>query len=610
MKLPQPVPASLVKRGVAYALDTFIVLIPLGYALFFASQNLFRPSLLVGWVTVSVLLLCTLFYGLILATQNASTGQTIGKKIVGIRTLRAESYTTGDFSDAFARGFWFFLGLLGLGIAPLRMAVLSKNKPQSSLWPHSIGNTCVLDVLRGQDPLVTEERFYPTYPEEWVQRPQHRLNPLYPPAPFTANYTKHSQESAPPRTTPSDYQQRAYKARRRRSLKAACQLLTTALATMLVASATLFAAVSLNPDMPKPRDEREVLASDISAVLPVAAFTGEGFPGYSPAPNWSSDVAQTAKVFATSQHVYIFNNRELTILEANTGQPIRTLELDAAVDIATTTVFDQQEGLFWAIGNTAYGWRAGLEDTQPFSAELPTGASPYTAGQELLFAALDEKTETYKAWNFTPTGFTEVTVKSGFIPGSFFHKNFISYNSSGEIRISTLDGQDVAAYPLRRPHETYAFDGVVSSGNGKIVASWSPYPDSVAPTNPVIIAFYDALTGDLLSYIETEQERINSYPSLTWGQGGNTAFYAGYMFDVETGRAVADIKAQNIEPVASLGRGVLGSSSLGNVYMTDTEIFSISGITPLDLSPNQAIIREHSGRIKKYTSTTAENNDN
>lgn len=74
MKLPQPVPASLVKRGVAYALDTFIVLIPLGYALFFASQNLFRPSLLVGWVTVSVLLLCTLFYGLILATQNASTG--------------------------------------------------------------------------------------------------------------------------------------------------------------------------------------------------------------------------------------------------------------------------------------------------------------------------------------------------------------------------------------------------------------------------------------------------------------------------------------------------------------------------------------------------------
>ena len=599
------VPAPLYKRALAYLVDLLIVAAPAGYALWFAISFLFKPSLLVGWLTCVAVALIVLAYTLILAAQNASSGQTAGKRLVGIRTLRAESLKPGDFSDAYARGFSFFFGLLGLGIRPLLMAFRFKGQVESESWPHKAGNTRVLDVRVGKDSLKIEKRFFPLYPEEWSGKISTPVGRVFPPRavgqPAFENISSGESDSGIARVTVSDHLEVARKRRRSESFKSAGQGFLTIGASCLTIAAIVFAANELNPEMPKPQDEREVLAVSLTQKLPVAGYSGQGFPGYKEKPDWSKPVSPDAKVFSTVANVFSFESRKLTIFSAATGEEVANFPLDQAVEVSAQTSFGGNPGIYWSIGDTAFGWNSGMGADKPFSAQIPAGAQPYAAGNELLFAAKDEKNNQYKAWRFTSEGFHEIKIPSGFVPGAFSGQNIVSYSLGGEIKVTDSLGQEISAYPLATPKESLPFAGIVSVGHQRVVAIWSPYPDSVAPTTPVTVAFYDTESGNLLSYIETTQERISAYPDLLWGPDGRSALYAGYLFDVETGRADADLIAQGIEPITVIGEGALGSSNLGNVYMEPEEVQSISGITPLLVNQDIAVIRTYNNTLEKYT---------
>ncbi|MFW0183349.1 RDD family protein [Rothia sp. CCM 9417] len=599
------VPAPLYKRALAYFVDLLIVAAPAGYAMCFAISFLFEPSPLVGWLTCSALALIVLAYTLILAAQNASSGQTAGKRLVGIRTLRAESLRPGDFSDAYARGFSFLLGLLGLGIRPFLMAYRFKTQVESESWPHKAGNTRVLDVRAGKDPLNVEKRFFPLYPEEWSGKTATPVEQVFPPRATgqsaTADISSGQSDSGVARVTVSDHLEVARKRRRSEGFRSAGQGLITIGASCLTVAALVFAANELNPEMPKPQDQREVLAASLTQKLPVAGYSGQGFPGYKEKPDWSESVSPDAKVFSTVANVFSFESRRLTVFSVDTGEQVANFPLDQAVEVSAQTSFSGTPGIYWSIGDTAFGWSSGTGADKPFSAKIPAGAQPYAAGNELLFAAEDEKNGQYKAWRFSPDGFQEIKIPSGFVPGSFSGQNMVSYSLGGEIKVTDSQGQEISAYPLASPKDSLPFDSIVSVGHQRIVATWSPYPDSVAPTTPVTVAFYDTESGNLLSYIETTQERISAYPDLLWGPDGHSALYAGYLFDVEKGRADADLIAQGIEPITVIGQGALGSSNLGNVYMEPDEVQSISGITPLLANQDIAIIRTHNNKLEKYT---------
>lgn len=599
------VPAPLHKRVLAYLIDVLIVVVPAGYGLWFAASSLFESSLVVGWLTCVVIALVVLAYTVVLAAQNASSGQTAGKRLVGIRTLRAESLRPSDFSDAYARGFSFFFGLLGFGIRPLLMAFRFRARVESESWPHRAGNTRVLDVRAGKDPLKEEKRFFPLYPEEWSGRVAVPLEPVFPLRVAGGLRAGGVLPGGPAlgeaRVTASDHLRVARKKRLVEGFASVGQGFLTVCLSCLTVAAIVFAAQELNPAMPQPQDKREVLASSLAQKLPVAGYSGRGFPGYREKPEWSKPVSPDAKVFSTVANVFSFEGRKLTIFSAATGKEVAVFPLDQAVDVSAQTSFGGSPGIYWSIGDTAFGWSSGAGGGEPFSAEIPAGAQPYAAGGELLFAAQDGQSGRYKAWRFTEEGFKKVEVPSGFIPGAFSGQNIVSYSLGGEIKVTDGQGQGISAYPLSAPKDSLPFAGVVSVGHDRIVAKWSPYPDSVAATTPVTVAFYDTESGMLLSYLETTQERIAAYPDLLWGPDGHTALYAGYLFDVESGRAVADVVAQDIRPVTVIGEGVLGSSDLGNVYVDPGEVQSISGITPLLVNQDMAVIRTYNNTLEKYT---------
>ena len=603
MNHTQLAPASSFKRCAAYLIDLLIILIPAGVSLWFIQAHLFKPLPLVGWLTLSAVELITLAYTLILAAQNASTGQTVGKRLLGIRTLRAESLKPGDFSDAYARGFSFFIGLLGLGIAPLRMLLKNRKQPESESWPHRSGNTRVLDIRSGKDPLNVEKKFYPAYPEEWAA-PSPGPSAIYPPVAPAWSAAYQEPPTVKPltaaRRTESNHQEVAKKRRQAGHWKAAGQGLLTLLTAVGTIAAVVFAAHALNPQMPTPHDEHEVLASSLSQKLPISGYNGQGFPGYSTEAEWKYSVSPQAKVFSTSQNVFSFDNRTLSILSTETGKEMTKVPLKESVEVSAQTTYGGQPGIYWSIGDTAYGWKNSTGKKEPFSDKIPAGAQPYAAGSELLFASKDKAKDQYKAWRFTEKGFQEMTVPAGFIPGSVSGENLLSYTSAGDIKLTGKDGQEISAYPLSSPKDSLPFAGIVSTGDQRTVALWSPYPDSTADSTPVVIAFYAADTGNLLSYIETTRERISAYPELTWGPDGTTAMYAGYLFDVESGKATVDLLAQETKPISVIGEGALGESTLGNVYVTSSQVSSISGVSPLLANQDMAIVKTHSNSIEKY----------
>ncbi|WP_237243006.1 RDD family protein [Rothia nasimurium] len=605
MKRLSLVSASLTKRSIAYFIDMMLIVIPLVVAIAWTVRHLFAPLPMLGWGVIVFLGMIAFAYTLILAAQNASTGSTVGKRLMGIRTLRAESLKTGDFGDAYARGFSYFLGMLGLGVAPIIMATRMAKGAENEFWPHKAGNTLVLDVRQGKDPLKQETQFFPLYPEEWGGDTRHSaIRGIYPPVAPRWSPAFVLPEETPqllaPRVTATDFFDIQQKNKKKELWRATGQGVFTLLATFGSITAVAVAATALNPEMPKPRDEHEVLASSLSEKLPIAGYGGQGFPGYKNTPDWTKEVAAESKVFATIDQVFTLNNRELQVLSAADGKLIKSISINSSVEVSAQTYFSGEPGIYWSSGDTAYGWNESLGQKDPFSAKIPAGAEPYAAGNELLFAGKSDVPDQYKAWRFTEKGFTEMPVPSGYIPAAFNGENLVSYNHAGEVKI-TSNESDISAYPLQSPKDSLPFAGIVSAGNDRVVALWSPYPDSTAGNTPVTVAFYNSDDGDLLSYIETTRERVNAYSNLSWGPDGSTAMYAGYLFDVRSGRATTDLLAQQVEPISVIGEGALGENSLGSVYVTPSEVLSISGTTPLLANSDLAVAKTRTNIIEKYS---------
>jgi hypothetical protein len=592
------VPASVTKRSFAYLVDVMFIGIPLALAVSWALGEVHGTAPLVGWGVIVAVSLIGVAYGVVLAAQSASTGQTAGKRIMGLRTVRAESLKPAEFGESFQRGTVFFIGLLGLGIAPLLTAIRTRSASDEELWPHRRFHTRVIDIRQGRDPLSTQSGFYPEYPEEWIAGLTPHAVRRWPPT-RQDPVASRSVQDEPARVTQGDHEERERRDRRNQGLRAAAQGLLTAMATVGVIVAVTVSAAALKPPAAQPRDEHEVLASSLQAKLPVAGYSGEGLQGYRAKPDWSHAVSGSAKVFATPSHVLSIDNRTVTIYSSATGKIMGKIPVSSTVSLCAPTVFAGKPGFYWEVGGTAFGWREGVK--KPFQAKIPVGAKPYAAGGELLFGAQTEGKNAFRVWRFTDKGFQEIKVPSGTIPGSFTPDGLLSYSSSGDMTTTDSAGKAVSHYPLTSPRDGLQFAGVVATGHERVVGLWSPYPDATAENTPVVIAFYDSTDGSLLAYIETTRGRIDKYRDLTWSPDGASALFAGYMFETATGLPVLDLMAQGIEPVSTIGVGVLGSSPLGNVFVRPDSVNSIAGVDPLLATRSAAIIKTRSNSIEHYS---------
>ena len=597
--------AKPVKRSAAYAIDAAILLVPLSLSVAWNLSHNFSPTPLYGWISLAGNLLVVILVSIIYALQNSSSGQTLGKRLVGLRVLRAESLQQADFIDSYARGFSYLLGLLGLGIAPLYMVSKNRKQAEWESWPHKAGNTRVIDIRCGSDPFDKQPPFYPLYPEEWTNNSPAQLLETYPPLAREMDKKEPSLAqimTAVPRITPDISQQQKRREKTRHRLTSLGLSFTSLTGITLLLLAFSYAGYALQPAPATPADPKEVLASSLTSPLPVNGYSGSGFPGYATSPSWSQKISAKAQVLANSNTIYTLENRTLASYSVQTGQKIQEFTVSDKVDIVAATQYkNEKPGIYWSIGNKAYGWAPELGLAEPVSAEIPAGAKPYAAGAQLLFVADADKEGNYRAWQFTVNGFKELKVPEGYVPGTIAGANLISSNAGGDIRITSADGQEISSYPLSPPKEGQSLAAISAIGYNRIVALWSPYPESTAANNPMIISSYQASDGQLLSYLASTRERILENQEVVWGSDGQRASFASYTFDVASGRAVQDLKANGVKPSRVLAQAVLGESDRGRVYVTDQAINSISGITPLAVTDSYAIIKTSDQTIEKYS---------
>ncbi|WP_247827330.1 RDD family protein [Arthrobacter antioxidans] len=607
--------ASTARRSLAYGIDAALVVVPAAAAVWWTAAHSFSPRPLFGWMTLGAILLVAVLVLFVYAAQNAGTGQTLGKRLAGIRVLRAEDLTTTDYSDALSRGFSYLLGVLGLGIAPIVAAVRRTARRGAgvedwTVWPHRLDGSRVIDVRHGPDPLKPAEETFALYPEEWIADDEAAtvsVSPLPAPAWSPAHRdtaepdaVTHPAADATPRTTPdsSAERRRSETTRLRWALAARALITTTSIVGLL--GALVATGHLLQPAPPRPADEREVLAGTIGNALPVTGYSGTGFPDYATTADWSIPVPASATTVATRAHIYTLDDRTLTAFDALTGTVAATLPLTSSVDVAAETQYDGAPGLFWSVGDTAYGWSP-ERGSEAFSAEIPAGATPYAAGAELLFVSAPDDDGNYAAWRFGPSGFAAMTVPQGFVPGALTGETLVSTNAGGEVTVTGADGSEVTSYPLQAPTGNVSFGRTVAVGHNTIAAVWSPFPDSSSPSTPVTVATYAADTGTLKSFITTTFERTDSAPSWLWGGDGTWASYAGFAFEVGSGRAVVDLAAQGVEATTVVGAGVLGQGPQGNTYATGSDAWAISGVVPLIVDESGAVVKTSRATVEKYS---------
>jgi uncharacterized RDD family membrane protein YckC len=159
------VPASYGARVGAYLIDgivPFVLFIPSLIASASATSMLTtgnyegvvsatQAGLTLEWIAVVLLLL----FGLFQIIAEANTGMTIGKRAVGLRTVRADTLGLGGFGRILGRYVIIALGgFVLIGQYLVLLSPLWDSERRNRGWHDKASNTWVLDVKNGLNPLL------------------------------------------------------------------------------------------------------------------------------------------------------------------------------------------------------------------------------------------------------------------------------------------------------------------------------------------------------------------------------------------------------------------------------------------------------------------------
>lgn len=591
--------ASVSRRSGAYAIDLLVVALPTALGFWLLLSFGFSPAPELGWFGVGGLAVVVLLYSLFTAALVARTGQSLGKRVLGLRVLRTATAEPATLGESALRGYYFFAGLLGAGVLPIIMLrQLRQGAEDASVWPHRAVGTQVIDVRRGPDPLSTEPVHYPAFRDEWLAPGEEApVAALLGPAPAWSHaYKPPAAKTFPARPTHDNSTARPV------STKPSWLpgVLQSAVATAVVAalgSGMIWGVVALQPARSSPGDPRLFSAATLAKQrVPLSSYSGIGFPGFSTGPAWKHQLSTTALAVTSNTGTFIFDNRTLTILNNVDGKILAKEDLDGSVVLAQETVLGDEDGMVWQIGNTLHGWAPSMGGKPAIKADLPDGAKVSAAGSSLLIQQLDGKVST-----FTKTGLVPVSVPEDRVPLGVEDGKLLSARFTGPLAISSLDGKHRSDVPLNPPAENLQIVQWVTAGHGVVVLLWSAFPDSKDPSNPVTIAVYRQGSGELLSRMEVTKSRIDEDPNWIRGNGFTSASFAGYFFDLSNGWPILDLKAQAIKRSGIVGDGVTGERQEGTIFMRQDSSWIYSGLQPLGISQGGVVVRTKDNELQRFS---------
>lgn len=459
----------------------------------------FSPLAGLGWAGVGALGLIALLYGLFVASLVSRTGQSLGKRMLGLRVLRTDSAQPSPLGESLARGLYFLLGLLGVGVLPIIQGIsLARGAKDSQSWPHQLSGSQVVDIRSGPDPLNAEEVTYPQVPGEWVLAgEQAQLSTFFPrPAPaWSPAYEPQVEQRQILETMPVG----SLPATPKKTwawLAGVSQSVMTGIAVSALSAALVVSVTALQPAPPPPGDPTVFSGATLAQMkVPLSVFSGVGFPGYSGGPVWKHPVPATALTVANEAGTFVFDNRSLTILNNLDGKVIAPEALEGNVVLTQETVIGDEDGMVWQVGTTLHGWTPSRGSAPAIQAALPDGAKISAAGSSLLI-----QTDDGKAFTFGKSGLIPLVVPKDRLPLAVDDGKFVSARFIGPLTLSGFDGKQQSDVPLKAPGDNLQIVQWVTAGYGVVVLLWSALPGSTDPNNPVA----SAVLGNLNDGGETD----------------------------------------------------------------------------------------------------------
>lgn len=593
------VAASLPRRAASYFVDLVVFALPIIPAALLLIPEGFSPVPGPGILGVLTIGVIGAVYGLVLAAMLARTGQTIGGRLLGLRVLNEDAATLVNFGRTLKRGMASLGGLLLAGSGPLIFGLdFRKRASDQDTWLHKLGESTVIDINSGADPLNPQPAYYSPVIEDWVKAgTAAAISQVLPPRlPVWS-------ESALPATAAASEPPPAQAEITQESARTYLPRWTVPVAQG-VAAAVVIGALSIGSawgvgylqPLERPSRPNQFSAANLALVKPpLSAGTGTGFPGYPEGPVWRKPLGQTAQVTAAQAGTFIFENRTLTILDNATGTLLSEQAIEGEVLFAQETQISGEPGMAWRIGDTLHGWVPSFGQAPAIAAKIPADAAVSTAGTDLLLTMPDGKLST-----LTKAGLAELTAVEGKIGLGVDGDKLLSAKYSGSLTLTSPDGKSRQDVPLNAPEENLHLMKWVTAGHGLAVILWSAFPESRDPQNPVTVAVYREGTGELLSSMDISYSRVEEDPVWIRGNGFVWAAFAGYAYNQSNGLPVLDLKAQGIERSGILADGALGANDEGPVFIQKDKVTPYNGVTPLAITPSGAIVKTKDNEIQVF----------
>lgn len=593
------VAASLPRRAASYLIDLAIFAVPACPAVLLLIPAGFTPVPgpgILGLLTIAVI---GAVYGLVLTAMLSKSGQSIGGRLLGLRVLAEDGSTPVSFGRTVKRGLASLAGLLLVAVGPLIFVLeFRKRRNDQDTWLHKLGESTVIDINAGLDPLNPVPAYYSPVIEDWV-RPGTAAAMVQVFPPRLPAWSEHSRPTVTTAAEPSTVQVEAPSAPPRSRLpKWAVPAVQGLVALVVIGALSISSAwgVGFLQPLERPTRPNQFSAANLALLKPpLTAGAGTGFPGYPAGPIWHKPLSPTAQVTAAQAGTFVFDNRSLTVLDNATGAVLSEQAIDGDVLFAQETQISGEPGMVWRIGDTLHGWVPSLGKAPAIKATVPADAAISTAGTDLLITAGDGKLST-----LTKTGLAPLTAIEGKIALGVDGDKLLSAKYSGSLTLSSPDGKTRQDVPLNAPEENQQVMKWVTAGHGLAVILWSAFPESRDPQNPVTVAVYRENTGELLSSMDISYSRVEEDPAWVRGNGFVWAAFAGYAYNQSTGLPVLDLKAQGIKRSGVLADGVLGANDDGPVFIQSNKVTPYNGVTPLAITPSGAIVITKDNEIQVF----------
>jgi uncharacterized RDD family membrane protein YckC len=592
------VAASLSRRAVSYAIDLVIFAVPTAPAVLLLIPDGFSPVPGPGILGILAISAIGAVYGLILAAMLSKSGQSIGGRLLGLRVLGEDATTPVGVARTVKRGIASLGGLLLAAVGPLIFVLeFRKKRNDQDTWLHKLGESTVINIATGVDPLNPRPAYYSPLIEDWVRPGSAAMVQALPPR--LPDWSEHARTAtaADLQATPSAADAPPAPALRRWPgwITPVVQGIVALVVIGALSISSAWGVGFLQP-LERPTRPNQFSAANLALVKPpLSAGTGTGFPGYTEGPIWRKPLSPSAQVTAAQAGTFIFDNRSLAVLDNATGAVLSEQAIDGDVLFAQETQISGEPGMVWRVGDTLHGWVPSLGEAPAIAAKVPADAAISTAGTDLLVTARDGKLST-----LTKTGLAPLTAIEGKIALGVDADKLLSAKYSGSLTLSSPDAKTRQDVPLNAPEENLQVMKWVTAGHGLAVVLWSAFPESHDPQNPVTVAVYREDTGELLSSMEISYSRVEEDPVWIRGNGFVWAGFAGYAYNQSNGLPVLDLRAQGIKRSGILADGVLGTTNAGPIFIQKDKVTPYNGVTPLAITPGGAIVKTKDNEIQVF----------